>query len=161
MNYLRTILICTLLYSSSFAQEVRIPLLVTPEEIGARVITALKSRDVKPLIDAVSASGIVVGTDEPKMSAAMFSKQLQQKRGVYCVLMDNACIGSGSKSTEDNSLRGLILRQPIKLESHAVGDASGNVEIRVVKEANPRDVIFSIFFEKEKDGWKIVNIEYI
>jgi hypothetical protein len=131
-----------------------------PEQVGSSIVEALKNRDIATLIALIPLSGITVGTDGPTISLASFKRQLQQRRGVYCVLMDSSCIRDAGKSEKDDSLRGLILRQPVRLDTHSVGGAPKVVEVVVRKETGPRDVLFNLFLKNDRGNWKLEGIEY-
>ena len=147
-------------FGLSPAQELKTPILISPEEIGARLVDAIKNRDIAPFMEFVSESGIDVGIDGPTIPAAIFRNQLRQKRGVYCDIMGGLCSHDPNKSKIDDSLRGLILRQPIKLEYHSVGGIPNEIEVRAMKEASPDEVLFSLFLDKKSGGWRLVGIEY-
>jgi hypothetical protein len=94
------------------------------------------------------------------MRASAFRQELLERKGVYCVLMDGSCIKGAAKSTGDQSLRGLILLQPVKLDAHPVEGVPTTVEVRVWNEANIHDTICSFFFKKGRGGWRLEDIEY-
>jgi hypothetical protein len=142
------------------AQDVKSPVPNTPEQVGASIVEALKNRDVAVLTGLVAPAGITVGTDGPTIPPAVFKRQLQLKRGVYCVLMDGACINGAGKNSEDDSLRGMILRQPIKLDVHSVGDAPKVVEVVIRRESNPHEILFNLFLKNDRGSWKLESIEY-
>jgi hypothetical protein len=132
----------------------------TPEQVGASFVEALKDRNVAMLLEMVTKAGITLGTDGPTIPAAAFKKELQQKRGVYCILMDGACIKGVDKNAADDSLRELIIRQPVKLDVHSVEGAPTVVEVVVRKEVSSREVLFSLFLKKDHGSWKLESIEY-
>ena len=137
MKYLRSDIVTGLLLCFSnlvFAQDMKSSVQFIPEQVGMSVVDALKNRDVVMLMGLITEAGITVGTDGSTIPVATFKRELQQKRGVYCVLMDGACIKGAGKNTEDGSLRGLILRGPVKLDVHSVGGAPKIVEVVVRKE---------------------------
>jgi hypothetical protein len=163
MKYLRLaftggLLLCGVVVM--LAQDIKSPAASAPEQVGASIVEALKNRDVATLIGFVMEAGITVGTDGPTIPTASFKRQLQQKRGVYCILMDGSCIKGAGKNSEDDSLRGLILRQPVKLDIHSVGGASQVVELVVRKESNPHEVLFNLFLKNDHGSWKLESIEY-
>lgn len=163
MKYLRLVLATVLLlcgFISVLAQDVKGLAPSAPEQVGASIAEALKNRDVAALTGLIAQAGITVGTDGPTILPAVFKRQLQQKRGVYCVLMDGSCIKDAGKNRQDDSLRGLILRQPIKLDVHSVGGAPTVVEVVVRKEANPHEVLFNLFLKNDRGIWKLESIEY-
>jgi len=163
MKYFRLAFVAELLLCwvcLTFAQDVKTPVLSAPEQAGASIVEALRSRDVAALMGFVTTSGITVGADGPTIPLASFKRQLQQKREVYCILMDGSCIKDTGKNSEDNSLRGLILRQPVKLDIHSVEGASKVVEVVVRKESNPHEVLFNLFLKNDRGSWKLESIEY-
>jgi hypothetical protein len=132
----------------------------SPEQIGEQAISAIRTKNITTLYELVETPGVVVGTDGSRISANSFKQQLLQKRGVYCVLMDASCLPGHQKSFADDSLRGILLRQPVKITAHPVGDASDVVEIAVGKESNSSDVLFSLFLRHSHGIWRLDSIEY-
>jgi hypothetical protein len=163
MKYLCSVLL-SLTLSCGFvlvlAQDLKSHALDAPEQVGASIVEALKNRDIAVLTRLVTQAGITVGTDGPTIPPAAFKRQLQLKKGVYCVLMDGACIKGTGKNSEDDSLRGMILRQPIKLDVHSVGGAPKVIEVVVRKESNPHEVLFNLFLKNDRGNWKLESIEY-
>jgi hypothetical protein len=165
MKYLCSVLAAVLLLCGvglAVGQDEKRSTPLTAEEVGVQIVDALKSRNVTTLLGFISETGISVGTDGPTIPAPVFGRLLRQKRGVYCDLMDGLCNHNAAKSTEDNSLRALLLRQPFKLSLHSMqGVSKPAVVVDVQKEANPHEILFSLVLVKEKDNWKLVNIDYV
>ena len=160
MSQLRLALAFGLLCFVSLAQS-RKPAPLSAEDVGTRVVAAIRNGDVAPLEALVAPSGLAFGVEEPRISAAKFVGDLKQKRGIYCVLMDSSCLAGAKKDKPDTSLRSLTLRQPIAVQFHPLGDFPERTEVKVVVQAKPSTVLFSVFIERTEQGWRLVRIEYV
>jgi hypothetical protein len=144
------------------APAIQSPVPLSAEDIALRTVVAIRNRDVTILPALAAESGVAIGPEESKMTVAELRAQLERRRGVYCLLMDGTCLPpAAKKDAGDRSLRGMILRQPVKLESHPLGAIPEVVEVSVVTADATRRNLFNVYVRRVRGEWRVVRIGYV
>jgi hypothetical protein len=132
--------------------------------LASKTVRALKANDAALLSRIVDPRGIVIGVDQPPMSAIQFRKELRMRRGVYCVLFDDpACKSTDfAGSSSSSSLQHLIRVHQVTIQVVNERGDTASVVSAVVKNAdNPSEILFTLYFRRTgKDCWVLANIEY-
>jgi hypothetical protein len=149
--------------SGSWAQPGPVPL-APVNTLASKTVRALEANDAPFLSRIVDPRGIVIGVDEPPMSAIQFRKELRMRRGVYCVLFDDpACKSTDfAGSSSSSSLQHLVRVHQVTIQVVKERGDTKSVVSAVVKNAgNPSEILFTFYFRRtKKDCWVLANIEY-
>src|SRR5579872_395177 len=114
--------------------------LFTAQAIAEQTLDAMRDSDVGFLSNLADPTGLYIGIDVSKMTASQFRKELSEKRGVYCVILDSSCIRNNGNNTQ-YSLRQVLIRQPVTV---TIGGVQGAPEMKAaaVKDAkNPNEIL--------------------
>lgn len=74
--------------------------------LAERTIDAVRNKNTGFLSTLVDPTGISIGLDTPKVSAARFRKELSEKRGVNCVIFDSCASNNGDNLAETRRCAG-------------------------------------------------------
>ena len=125
-----------------------------------KTLDAIRNEDVGFLSTVVDPTGIVLGGDSSKMSAARFRKELSEKRGAYCVIFEVSCAkGDFQNSPTASSLRRLLIAQSVTTFASPVAYPN-DMAVAVKKAQDANEVIFTLFFRHVGARWKLQQIEY-
>jgi hypothetical protein len=131
------------------------------QSVAEKALDAMRNKDAEFLSRLADRAGVYIGTDGPKMSASRFGRELLEKRGVYCVILDSSCLkGNGEKSETQYSLRQILIQQPVTVNIASV-EGAPEVRAAVVKKArSPNEILFTLVFRHVEGNWKLQQIEY-
>lgn len=127
--------------------------------LAERTVRAIRNKDVAFLSANIDARGVFVGTDSNLISAVDFRKQLAQKDGVYCVILDPKCLPH-TAGPAAQSLRDLLAGQEVSLELHEVKQSSQTKAVTVRKSAGSPDVLFTLIYHYSGRVWRLQQFEY-
>ena len=149
--------------SASHAQELNKQNLATkPNTVSSltkKVLDAIRNKDTNFLSALVDPTGIYIGFDTDKISAARFRNELLQKGPAYCVIFDISC-GNPNSSAPDSSLRAHFIGRPITIQVRTVQGFPNLRDVAVKSANNPNKEIFSLVVRRAKGGWALQQIEY-
>jgi hypothetical protein len=133
----------------------------TLESVTKSTLDAMRNNDVKLLSRVVDPAGLYIGIDASKMSAPQFRRDLSEKRGVYCLILDSSCLkNNGPKPERQYSLRQVLIRQPVTVNIDGI-EGAGEMKAAVVKNANNHhEILFTLMFRRVDHEWKLQQIEY-
>ena len=75
--------------------------------LAGKTLDSIRNNDADFVAALADPTGIYVGFDADKMSAAQFRKELKAREGVYCVIFDASCPKDVQTSSAGSSLRQL------------------------------------------------------
>src|ERR1700675_3870537 len=131
------------------------------QSAAKKALDAMRNKDVGFLSALADRAGVYIGTDAPKISASRFARELLEKRGIYCVILDSSCLkDNGDKSKTMYSLREILVQQPVTIDIARAEGSPGVANAVVKKERSPNEDLFTLVFRDVEGNWKLQQIEY-
>jgi hypothetical protein len=126
--------------------------------IAEKTLDAIRHKDTGFLARMAEPTGVFIGVDAPRMSAARFRKDLAEKRGVYCVIFDASCLAN--KNEASKSLRETLEQAPVTMSFSKIGAASQDRAVLIKKAGSPGENLFTLIFRCGKHNCMLEQIEY-
>lgn len=136
-------------------------------------VDKLQKGDPQDLLSFFSLRGVRFGADEPPISLATIQSHFEQKKGLFCVFFDTACLqkedaiyrahaGAPPRTKAIHSYRDRLLhasqRELIVRVSRVSGNWVGRLEVRLAKDPDaPEPLEFEFEFQR---GWKVTGVPF-
>lgn len=140
------------------------------------VLNAIKNRDGSSLIGYLSPRGAGFGVDQPMITVDDIKRQLNSKRGVYCLLFSTACIARNDSEVRFQSdsvlsqwkisyAEWLNLNSPYPIEGELLDDVGnlcgGLIAVRGRHKTAMAPNVLELEFIFENGAWRLANTPYV
>lgn len=131
--------------------------------LAEKTVEALRVNNASFFSTVVDPRGIVIGIDEPPMSASQFKKEIAEKQGVFCVLFDaQSCSQRDFVMAKSSSSLHTLVGQETTVQTTNQGIRNGSqiVSAEVKRRSDSSEVLFTLYFRGVNGRWVLANIDY-